>query len=243
MKTKLIILMLILLGIQGCAKNSDLGTVDDLKGPMPMGARSVTAFPVVTPAADDYWILTDTSNSGLFSKVATSGVRAAIGLAATDSVSFASVTATGVGGLKAGVAGSQQGALVLYTNTDPVYSFGITPAATPSATVSLKMPPAMPTADNSLLNFDINGTGGWTDPASLGGSGLTSLPSADNQILQATGVGTYGWTSTLQGIGAITADSYNLITVTQPATSATLTLANGSTLATSGADYDHDRGD
>jgi len=67
-------------------------------------------------------------------------------------------------------------------------------------------------------------------------SGLTSLPTADNQILQATGSGTYAWTSTLDGIGNITgAGSYNKITVTQPATGATLTLVEGSTLATSGA--------
>ncbi len=128
--------------------------------------RSPSAFPVITPAANDYWILTDTSNAGLLSKVATTGIRAAAGLGTTDNVTFGNVTASG-GTLTAGVGGTTQGALVLKTNTDPVYTFGIMPAALPSEIVALKFPPAMPTADNSLLNFDINGTGGWTDPASL----------------------------------------------------------------------------
>ena len=96
-------------------------------------------------------------------------------LEATDNVTFGNVTASG-GTLSAGVANTTQGALVLYTNTDPIYSFGITPAASPSAIVSLKAPPAMPGGSNYLLNFDADGTGGWTDPASLGG-GCTNLTS------------------------------------------------------------------
>lgn len=58
---------------------------------------------------------------------------------------------------------------------------------------------------------------------------------AENQLLQWNGS---AWvaTSTLSGIGNITgAGSYNNITITQPATGATLTLVEGSTLATSGA--------
>ena len=69
----------------------------------------------------------------------------------------------------------------------------------------------------------------------LAGAGLTSLPTADNQLLQATGSGTYAWTSTLEGVGDITGGTYNKVAVTTPATGATLTLADGSTLATSGA--------
>lgn len=100
---------------------------------------------------------------------------AGIGLGTTDNAAFGSVNAAG-GTLSAGVANTTQGTLVLYTNTDPIYGFSLAPAALPSATVSLKAPAAMPTADNSLLNFDINGTGGWTDPATLGG-GYTNLTS------------------------------------------------------------------
>jgi len=66
--------------------------------------------------------------------------------------------------------------------------------------------------------------------------GLSSVPSADNQIMQSTGVGTYAWTNSLEGIGDFTdAGSYNKITITQPATGATLTLVDGSSLITAGA--------
>lgn len=94
-------------------------------------------------------------------------------LEATDSVSFAGVTATGAGGLVSGVANVQQGSLTLYSNAD-IYPLGFLPAPIPTAAVTLKFPPAMPTADNSLLNFDINGVGDWTNPATLGGDNLGS---------------------------------------------------------------------
>jgi hypothetical protein len=57
--------------------------------------RAAAAFSVVTPATDDYWILTDTSNSGRFAKVATSNVRAALGLGASDNPTFNSLNITG----------------------------------------------------------------------------------------------------------------------------------------------------
>lgn len=67
-------------------------------------------------------------------------------------------------------------------------------------------------------------------------SGIGILPSGtENQILQHNGT-TWAASSTLAGIGNITgAGSYNNVTITQPATGATLTLVEGSTLATSGA--------
>lgn len=65
---------------------------------------------------------------------------------------------------------------------------------------------------------------------------LAGVPTADNQILQATGVGTYAWTSTLEGVGNITGGTYNNITVTAPATGATLTLSDSSSLITVGGD-------
>jgi hypothetical protein len=131
--------------------------------------RAPSAFPVITPVSDDYWILTDTSNSGLLSKVATSGVRAAIGLGTTSNVTFGNVIASG-GTLYAGVANTTQGALVLYTNTDPIYTAGLMPAASPSEIVAIKFPPAMPGGANYLFNVDADGTGGWTDPSTLGGA-------------------------------------------------------------------------
>ena len=88
------------------------------------------------------------------------------GVKTTSSPSFVSVTATG-GTLRGGVAGTTQGALVLHTNTDPIYTFGLMPAAAPSEIVSLKAPPAMPGGSNYLWNVDADGTGGWTDPATF----------------------------------------------------------------------------
>jgi len=64
-----------------------------------------------------------------------------------------------------------------------------------------------------------------------------SLPdgTATNQLLQWSGTA-WAPVSTIAGIGNISgAGSYNKVTVTEPATGATLTLADGSTLATSGA--------
>lgn len=104
------------------------------------------------------------------------------GLGATDNVTFGNVTASG-GSLVSGVANTTQGALILHTNTDPLYYFGITPAASPTAMVSLKAPPAMPTADNSILNFDIDGTGGFTDPATF----ATPTGSAASMTIDASG--------------------------------------------------------
>lgn len=96
-------------------------------------------------------------------------------LEAADNVVFGNITAEG-GTLKAGVGGTTQGALVLATNTDPIYTAGLMPAAAPSEIVALKFPPTMPGGANYLLNFDADGTGGWTDPATLGG-GYTNLTS------------------------------------------------------------------
>jgi hypothetical protein len=57
--------------------------------------RAAAAFSVVTPATDDYWILTDTSNSGRFAKVATSSVRAALGIGTSDNPTWNSGNFTG----------------------------------------------------------------------------------------------------------------------------------------------------
>ena len=95
-----------------------------------------------------------------------------------------------------------------------------------------------PVAADKVLIVDSESAPQWQTKNvlfSAFGGGLTSLPTADNQLLQATGSGTYAWTNTLQGIGDIDAGKYNLITITKPATGATLTLVEGSTLATSGA--------
>lgn len=64
MKTKLITLILALL----CASQSFGAT------------RSVTSFPVITPVDADYFIFTDTSNSGLFSKATLANTKTALGI-------------------------------------------------------------------------------------------------------------------------------------------------------------------
>jgi len=88
-------------------------------------------------------------------------------LEVTDNVTFGNVTASG-GTLYAGVANTTQGALVLYSNTDPIYTAGWLPAATPTGIVTLRFPPAAAGGSNYLLNFDADGTGGFTDPATFG---------------------------------------------------------------------------
>lgn len=149
----------------------------------------------------------------------TAGVAVSTGSAwgtsldSTSTVTFGNITAAS-GTLAAGVANTTQGTLVLYTNTNPVYAFGLSPAASPSASVSLKAPPGMPTADNSLLNFDINGTGGWTDPATF----LT--PSGVGGALTVTATGFDGnlatTDNTLQEI-AQKVDDLNLSSTFDPA--------------------------
>ena len=101
-------------------------------------------------------------------------------LEATDNVTFGNVTASG-GTISAGVANTTQGALVLYTNTDPIYTAGWLPAATPSAIVSLRFPPAPAGGNNYLFNFDADGTGGWTDPATF----AAALGADDNYVTDA----------------------------------------------------------
>jgi len=63
-----------------------------------------------------------------------------------------------------------------------------------------------------------------------------SLPdgTATNQLLQWDG-DSWEPVATIAGIGDMDGGAYNNVTITPPATGATLTLANGSTLATSGA--------
>jgi len=87
-------------------------------------------------------------------------------LEAADSVSFAGVTASGAGGLKAGTEGSVRGAITLYSNVNP-YAVGINSAATPTGTWTLTLPPGAPPGANYLLNVDADGTGGFTDPATF----------------------------------------------------------------------------
>ena len=92
------------------------------------------------------------------------------GVKTTSSPSFVSVTATG-GTLRAGVAGTTQGALVLHTNTDPIYTAGFMPAASPTAIVAIKFPPAPPAGANYLQDRSSlrchprpRSTGGWLQP-------------------------------------------------------------------------------
>jgi len=148
--------------------------------------RAAADFSVVTPASNDYWVLTDTSNSGRFAKVATSNVRTALGLGTTADVVFGSVTATGSGGLKSGEQAVTQGALTLYSNANP-YGFGILPAPTLSESWFIKFPAGFPTVNNAILNVDIDGTGGWTDPATLGGDNLGSATASTVIALFNTG--------------------------------------------------------
>lgn len=109
-------------------------------------------------------------------------------LQAADSVSFAEVTATGAGGLKAGTEGVTRGAITLYSNANP-FAVGINSAATPTQTWTLTLPPAAPAGANYLFNVDADGTGGFTDPATLGGDDLGSAAYTDVVSLWTTCTG------------------------------------------------------
>lgn len=84
MKTKLIVLILAL----SCASQSFAAT------------RSVTSFPVITPVDADYFIFTDTSNSGLFSKATVANTKTALGI--TDDQTAVEVNITDTGGYYTG---------------------------------------------------------------------------------------------------------------------------------------------
>jgi hypothetical protein len=144
--------------------------------------RSATSFPTATPASNDYWIFTDTSNSGLFSRVATSGVRAALGLGTTSSVVFGDVSAAGAGGLKAGAEGTVRGAITIYSNVNS-YAVGINSAATPTGTYTITLPAGAPGGSNYLWNMDADGTSDWTDPATF----LTPTGAGGSLTVTATG--------------------------------------------------------
>lgn len=88
-------------------------------------------------------------------------------VSATDP-SFTSVTATGAGGLVSGVANVTQGFLKLYTNLDAVYFFGLSGGAQLTESVGWRVPVAMPTVANSLVNIQpTTGQLGYTSPATF----------------------------------------------------------------------------
>jgi hypothetical protein len=100
---------------------------------------------------------------------------------------FSSVHASG--GLSSGTQSTTKGSIILYSDANP-YTFGILPADTPTGGVSLKFPPAAAGGSNYLLNFDADGTGGWTDPDTLGGDDLGDATATDVSALY-SGTGEY----------------------------------------------------
>jgi hypothetical protein len=111
-------------------------------------------------------------------------------------------------------------------------------------TISLISPVTTTTGGTGLTSFTSGGavyatstsaltTG--TLPVASGGTGITSFGTGVATALgNATG-GTGGLVTFSGALGAATATSINKVAITAPASSATLTLANGSTLATVGA--------
>jgi hypothetical protein len=87
--------------------------------------------------------------------------------------------------ITSGIAGSQQGALVLNSNTHAVYNFTLLPG-TMTAGVSWRLPGAMPAGDNYLVNIDqTTGQMDYTDPATFATSGHTHDYSGTYQGLDA----------------------------------------------------------
>jgi hypothetical protein len=105
---------------------------------------------------------------------------------------------------------------------------------------------------NTITNVDLASSVTGTLPVSNGGTGITSLgtnvatflgtPSSANlaaAVTDETGTGGLVFatspTLTTPTLGVATATSINKVTITQPATSATLTIVNGGSLITAGA--------
>lgn len=81
----------------------------------------------------------------------------------------------------------------------------------------------------------VSATSGTYSPAGYGAFGFANNANAIGVYLVPTEAGILEVRDSTHGTAAITASSFNKITVTAPATSATLTLADGCSLITSGA--------
>lgn len=150
--------------------------------------RSVTSFPVLTTtASDDYWIFTDTSNSGLFSKILTSNVPAAIG---APTLANALVGDCTVGPCLDGT--SDGGTLIkLWAGTGSYWTAlqGGAPAANRSWRLPIAAAPSAGTT--SLMNMDEYGQMGFVAPSTfepaLGNPGTTGY------VLSSTDAGVRSW--------------------------------------------------
>jgi hypothetical protein len=103
--------------------------------------------------------------------------------------------------ITSGVAGSQQGALILNSNTHAVYNFTLLPG-TMTEGVSWRLPGAMPAGTDYLLNIDVTtGQMDYTDPATFAAAGHTHdyssvFEAKDTTILKSgTTLGTFTGTT------------------------------------------------
>jgi hypothetical protein len=114
------------------------------------------------------------------------------GLTPWGSISSTAPVFTG-SSIQSGVAGSQQGGLVLWSNTHAVYGFTLLPG-TISESVTFRSPGAMPAGDNYLLNIDAStGQMDYTNPADFAaashshtGSTLSGIDISDDTNLTGT---------------------------------------------------------
>lgn len=67
---------------------------------------------------------------------------------------------------------------IYFTSDDDTHYVAVA-AGNNTANYILRWPTAAPGGSNYVLNFDADGTGGWTDPASLGGDDLGSAAASD----------------------------------------------------------------
>ena len=100
----------------------------------------------------------------LLGKAALLGV---LDLETTDSPSYAGMVLTGANGLRLGVAGTTMGLLRLYSNVaENTFYFDLFGGAAFTENVGWRVPTAMPTVLNALVNVDVTtGNMDYTDPA------------------------------------------------------------------------------
>jgi hypothetical protein len=173
------------------------------------------------------------------------------GLTPWGSVSSTAPVFTG-SSIQSGVAGSQQGGLVLWSNTHAVYGFTLLPG-TISESVTFRSPGAMPAGDNYLLNIDAStGQMDYTNPADFAAADHvhtgTYEPADANILKTTTTLGTFSGSTiadnqtlaqALQALetaveASVTSAKITDNTITAADIAATLTFADGDFLDLSG---------
>jgi hypothetical protein len=226
-----------------------LGNVDNTSNATERAAVATLSNKTLTTP-----IISSISNTGTLTLPTSTDTL--VGRDTTDTLTNKTLTTPIIGGTGATFNGSTSGT----TKLKATAVAGITALTLPAATDTLVGKATTDTLTNKTIDGDLNTitnvdlASGVTGilPASNGGTGLTSLgtnvatflgtPSSANLASAltdktGTGVNVFATSPTLTTptLGVAAATSINKVTITAPATSATLTIVNGGSLITAGA--------